>query len=669
MEKRKNIKKGKSDNNKQIKGLLLKNSKFASINAPRLKTTYNTLTKPNNIKIINKKDLNKREEILYTLSNKKSFPSLPKQHDFPPISFQKSLNNLNSPKIHSKQRDKFSFNIPSFETRDKEGLIAELYYITNDKDVQNKEIEDLTTDYNNLINNSLAYKIIIEKILGLDENGNYLDEEMQANYLKNREKSKSDNNFVGINSIDEKEEYLKNKSLIKGSPIQNKKFKTIYFTHKYNKSNYIIKNKNLNDKENPTRLGVLSWQKMELNKMLIEKERQLIKIKNKEKNKKFDQFLQLLEDKNIQLEELVDKSRNLQYEIYDTESQIVFYSSKIKTFTEEINAKVEKLRNNKAEIEHAVKDVENLKKCKEELKQKEQKLNEGQKQNEKNYKEKQEKENQIDILLKEKKEYFEERLKIEAQIKDFQKQEDNAKQAISKKNLTIKGLEKENIDLEKQIKYYEERREKLIEKADQPRKNRIKMKEMENEIKDLEKNIVTYKVENQEKEENMEEAEEKKNTELTNQEEEINNHPNEVRDLEEQISNLKKELKDVENKNLQKGEELTKVEEGFKNKKEELQQEKEKNEQLKREKELQENNELEKINNQNKEKYDNFLKTKEELGNELVKIEEENNKIKEEGEDLKKIHKEKLKLYKLISDKQAKLKRILNEIKELSENS
>ena len=63
------------------------------------------------------------------------------------------------------------------------------------------------------------------------------------------------------------------------------------------------------------------------------------------------------------------------------------------------------------------------------------------------------------------------------------------------------------------------------------------------------------------------------------------------------------------------------------------------------------------------------MKTKEELGNELVKIEEENNKIKEEGEDLKKIHKEKLKLYKLISDKQAKLKRILNEIKELSENS
>ena len=668
MEKRKNNKKGKSDNNKQARSLLFKNTKFSSIKSPRIKTTYNNSTKPNSLKILNKKNLNKMEEILYTLNNKKSLPILRKHQNFHPLSFPKSLNNLNSPKNQYKAKDKYSFNVPSFEPRDKEGIIAELYYITNDIDVQNKEIDDLTKDYNNLINNSLAYKIIIERILGLDENGNYLDEDMQTNYLKNREKSKSDNNFVSINSLDGNVENLKNGSIPKGSPNNSKKSKTLYF-NKNNKSNYIMRNKYLNDKENPIRLGVLSWQKMELNRILIDKERQLIKIKNKEKNKKFDEFLHRLDEKNIELEELVEKTRNLQYEIYDTESQIVFYSSKIKKFIEEINSKTEKIKSNKNEIEYAQKDIENLKKCKEELKQKEIKLNEDKKQNENNFKEKQEKENKIDNLLKEKHIYFEEKQKIEAQIKDLQKQEDNAKQAINKKNLTIKGLEIENTDLEKQIKYYEERREKLMEKADQPRKNRIRMKEMENEIKNLEKNIITYKVENDEKEKNMEETEEKNNEEIENQEREINDHPNVIKDLEEQISNLKKDLKEVQNKNLQTGEELSKIEKSYINKKDEIKQEKEKNEQLKREKELQGNNEEEMMKKQNEEKYNNFMKNKEELGNEAVKLKEENNKIKEENENLKKLHKEKMELFKLANEKQGKLQKILNEIKELSEKS
>ena len=41
------------------------------------------------------------------------------------------------------------------------------------------------------------------------------------------------------------------------------------------------------------------------------------------------------------------------------------------------------------------------------------------------------------------------------------------------------------------IKDYESRRNKLLERADQPRKNKQKMKDIENEIKTLEQNIVT----------------------------------------------------------------------------------------------------------------------------------------------------------------------------------
>lgn len=53
----------------------------------------------------------------------------------------------------------------------------------------------------------------------------------------------------------------------------------------------------------------------------------------------------------------------------------------------------------------------------------------------------------------------------------------------------INGLKRENDRLIKEIESYEGGREKLLEKADQPRKNRIKMKDMENEISDLEKKL------------------------------------------------------------------------------------------------------------------------------------------------------------------------------------
>lgn len=679
MENRKIVKKEKSDGSKDMRKLLFSNNIYSSIKAPRLNTIYINTTKPNNLKIINKKNMNKREEILYTLNNKNSYPIFT-NNGLPPISSQKSFNNFNSPNHINKNGNKFSFNVPRFEPRDKEGLIVELYHITNDMDNQNKEIENLTKKYNNLINNSLAYKIIIEKILGLDEEGNFINDENSTNIysLKNREKSKSENNFKNINFIDEKEEFRKN-SRGKGNLNRNKTFKNRLYNNSYytnntitrknNKNKLIIKDLNFNDREFQTKIGVFLKQKTDLNRLLIEKERSLIKMRNDQKNKNFDEYLSLIERTNIELEELVNQSQKLQYEKYETEMQITSYLTKIKKITDEINTTSEKLKNNKNELQYNLKDIENLKKCKEELKQKEIKLNEEEKQNKNNFKEKQEKENKIDALLKEKKIYFEEQHKIQAQMKDLQKQEDNLKKSIDKKNLSIKGLQQENKDLEGQIKYYEDRRGKLLEKADQPRKNRIKMKEMENEIKDLEKNIVIYKVENDEKEKNMEETEEKNNELITNQEEEIKNHPNIVKELEEQINNLKKQLKEKENNNLKKGEELSKTEEEFSNKKEEAKQEKENMEKLRKEKEMQENNDKEMKNKQNEEKYNEFLKSKEELSNELQKLKEENNKIKEENKNTKNLHKEKMDLYKLASEKQLKLKQILNEIKDLSGDS
>ena len=154
----------------------------------------------------------------------------------------------------------------------------ELYHITNDMDNQNKEIENLTKDYNNLINNCLAYKIIIEKMLDLNEDGNYVDGEEKTFTLKNREKCKSENNFnrKNVNSIDEKEEFGKNQKS-KNSKIKSLKNKSLnnsyIITNSYNNNNNNSKNKsifmsknNFNEKENITKINALLNQKKDLNK-------------------------------------------------------------------------------------------------------------------------------------------------------------------------------------------------------------------------------------------------------------------------------------------------------------------------------------------------------------------------------------------------------------------
>ena len=167
-----NYKKGKSDGNKDMRKLLFKNTNYSSNNNTRLQTTYNSnRTKANNIKIINKKNANKREEILNTLNKNEPY-SIFRSSGLPPITFQKSLNHFYSPKHQFSTGMKRSFNIPNFMPTDKEGIIQELYHVANDMEIQNKELEELKTEYDNLVNNSLAYKVIIEKILNLDVNDN-----------------------------------------------------------------------------------------------------------------------------------------------------------------------------------------------------------------------------------------------------------------------------------------------------------------------------------------------------------------------------------------------------------------------------------------------------------------------------------------------------------------
>ena len=654
-------------NNESTPKLLLKNDKPSSINTPRFKTSYNNSKV--NLNIMDKKYTSKRDEILKM--NKT-------------IQSQKSSNKFNNDKSNIKKelipnenvaQTLLEFTYPYLIKKDKEGLIVDLYHVSNEMDEQNNKLEELQQEYNNLISNSLAYKVIIEKILGIDENGNLINKSKENNKSNNDEttndkikgKSKSENNLklTTYAKTENKEFFPKvNPDINDSETAKNNYILISQLKSKRNKM--AIKSVFNNEQENSTKLNVLLREKNILTKKLIEKEKKLDKIKNLEKIKTFEESVSKLNAKNNELEELVSYSKELQIEKFETENKISAYNNKIKKYTDEINSINEKYKYNQKELENCNADVEYLQKCIEDLRAKEQILNEEEKQNMNNYKEKIEKESEINNLLEERKIFFDEKQKLEAQIQSLQKQEMNLKKTIEKKNIYIKSYEKENENLHLMIEDYESRRNKLLERADQPRKNRQRMKDVENEIKTLEQNIVTYKVENNEKENNMEDNVNKNNELIENQGKEIEGHENIIKDLQNQIDTLKNDIKAGEEKLVQDEEKLNKLTEEFTKKEEEYRIEKENKEKEKQEKEIQYKNDEINKNKQNEEKINELIKNKNELNEESEKLKIENEKIKGENANVKKAHQEKFEKYKLINDKMAKLNKILNEIKALN---
>ena len=238
----KTLSKGKNEGSKDINKLIFKKDQGLS---------YQNNSKSNNIKLINKKMENKREEIL----NKLKMPYVIfRKPDLQSGNYTKNSNTINSP-INAALRN--SYNIQNLEPRDKEALIVELYHVTNDMDMQSKELEDLKKDYSNLVNNSLTYKIIIERILKMDQNGYSTTDNKEETESKKREKCKSENNFKSANNtIDENEEIVKHKKAKRHKintlkRVKNKGNNTFYSSAiKTNNGKFILKNINLNDKEN-----------------------------------------------------------------------------------------------------------------------------------------------------------------------------------------------------------------------------------------------------------------------------------------------------------------------------------------------------------------------------------------------------------------------------------
>ena len=382
----------KSEEYRDLHKIIFRKGPFLSTNNSKTKAMHHYKSRPNNLKIISKNSSNKREDILNTLNNQKPLV-LFRKPDLPQINLQQTFNVLNSPKKSIISESKNYYNLQSFEPRDKEGLILEIYHVTNDMDLQNRELENLKKDYEKLLENNLTFKLLIEKILKLEENEGSMTDENELKNQKKKEKCKSDNNFNNLNNeaIDEKDEYGSNANspdFKANKNFEKKGNRTYYKTISTSKNKNKNKNKNSNDKENnSSKINVLYKQKSYYNKMLIDKRRNLIKLKSSERAKKFEQFLSVLDAKNKILEDLVSQSQKLQYEKYETDNQINFYITKILKFSDEVNIIGERLRINKKELKNTEQEIINLTNYREELKENEIKLTEDEKQKEFNIKE------------------------------------------------------------------------------------------------------------------------------------------------------------------------------------------------------------------------------------------------------------------------------------------
>ena len=149
MDKRKKIQKQKLENSKSPNNnLLLKNEKINSTNSPRFKTSNNTKI---NLRKMDKKYLSKRDEIL---SKEKTVQSPNHSKKFSNTNYNSNNNNL--PLNENVAQTLFDFTFPYVTKKDKEGLILDLYHVTNEMDEQNNKLEDLHNEYNNLISNCFS---------------------------------------------------------------------------------------------------------------------------------------------------------------------------------------------------------------------------------------------------------------------------------------------------------------------------------------------------------------------------------------------------------------------------------------------------------------------------------------------------------------------------------
>ena len=519
-----------------------------------------------------------------------------------------------SKSIRSKIRGYSSFAPPSHifnvELKDNDALFLDLVRSQNNMKTFNKEIKEIRNDYQYLQQGNFTNLYIIDKILDLE-----FDEEGERELLNN---------------------YIKNK----------KNYRMLF-------------------KEN-NKINVLKKQIDLYNKTLKKNDKKIEELKNKTKQKRYQELILLIEQKEKEIDEINQKANELNYNIFEIETKSKFFNLKAKQYSDDITKIEKKLKETKTNINDNEEEIKYYKERKEILKKNMKKLDEKSKKKEKEIKEMNDEENNIDQELEQSISLLKEKEKNETILQNLKTTQTKMKKFLNVIDKKLSLLKRDNDTCINDIEEYEKIRPKLIEKSKIPGRNQERMRNLEKERETIKEEMKKRNEEDENKEKNINDQIQEMINANNNYKNEISGFENEKKYLCEEISRKKDDLKNNENRNKELEQELLELEDNF-NKQKEAYEQKQKEEEEKRTKENLENQDKEKQmieNNNLKEK--NFNETKDKYEQEINEFKARNEELKKENEELKKMYEDKMKNVKEANEAGNKLKNILDEIQKLS---
>ena len=329
-----------NDNNKSINGNNNNReiSEYKSKNKTIMKNESQSLYK--SIKSINKKIVIDSKDKLSTKSHTcgKTYNSILRNKEF-----------SDSKTKYSKSRKtrvlKKSLLLPYtdriFPVVDKEGILVEILRSKNDLESIDKELLKLNKKRKKLNQKNLANQLIMERILNIEGNDNNNIKETDS-ILEDEVENENSDPKIDIKNSCKKESESKNNTFSKS--------KSIFYIKNNNREIVYLKKLILNCERN------------------IENKDKLMNLKkNNDKINNFFKLSSSIDKKNKSLEELVNKSLNLQCQVLDNDTKIEFFTVKIKNFIDDTCKLKEALDRNKLRLVIKEKEMQNLCNQKEEI--------------------------------------------------------------------------------------------------------------------------------------------------------------------------------------------------------------------------------------------------------------------------------------------------------------
>ena len=515
-----------------------------------------------------------------------------------------------------KMKIKNSINNPSYslfdnEQHDKDSLFLEIKRIQKKIKNINNELKELQTNYNSLEKINLSNLIIIQNLLKSEDNN-----------------SENDLNY---NS--------KHKTKLKKTNIQ-----------------FVESNK----------IQVLKKQINYYDLTIQENDKKLNSLNNKSKQKRYKELINLLINKDKEINEINQRVKKNTYILFENVSKSKFYNLKSIHYNKDISKLERKLRYDNELIHENNEEIKEYNGQKESLKNNKIKLINKIKLSKKEIKELNQEENNFDKQIEENRSLIIEKEKNENILENLRLKKDKMQTEINKVEKKLLILRKENKIFNNDLEDFGKEWPLLLKKSKIPGINQVIMKGLEKEIERNKNEIDNRNKVVGNKEKNMSEKFQQMIDLNNNYREEIDNYQNEKSDLIEKLNDLKIVLKNNKNKNEALYNEYTELEKNFeKNKDDYAKKQKEEEEKILKEKYENE----EKMNKEKKDlelKEKNFKEDEEKYKKEINELKEKNESLKSEKEELIKNYDEKMKNIKQMNEAEAKLKNILLEIQKLS---